>query len=183
MITPAVPRLPPAMPIADELVDAIGVPLPPHATTPSARAARSRALIIFDVVLATHCGRRILGNEPGRRSTSRDLSRSLVPREEVVQSCIEIGAAVTQLAPLRARYGITVLLDPLAMDAVTPIVIDGPFSLRVCKGIRMERVNLQRELDVLPQAVLTGKDFGDISLVDHRCLHREHLVRWIDGSQ
>src|SRR5450631_1258799 len=58
MITAAAPSLPPAIPIAGELVDAVGdVPVPPHATTPrvsSATAASSRALIIFDVVGATH---------------------------------------------------------------------------------------------------------------------------------
>jgi hypothetical protein len=87
------------------------------------------------------------------------------------------------MALVCARQGKTVPLDSAAMDAVTSIVINAPLSLRVREGIRVERVNLKRELDVLRRAVLSGKDFGDISVADHGCLHREQLVRWIDGSK
>jgi hypothetical protein len=108
---------------------------------------------------------------------------SLVSGKEVIHSCVEIGAAVTQLALAGARDGITVLLDPLAIGAVSSIVINAPLSLRVCQGIGVERVNLKRALGVLRRALLNRKEFGDISVADHPCLHREQLVRWIDGSK
>jgi hypothetical protein len=47
------------------------------------------------------------------------------------------------------------------MDAVASIVINAPLSLRVREGIRVERVNLRRELDIFRRAVLSGKDFDD----------------------
>jgi hypothetical protein len=96
--------------------------------------------------------------------------------KEVIHSCVEIGAAVTQLAVAGARDGITLLLDPLAIDAVTSIVINTPFSLRVGRGIGVERVNLMRVNDVLRRAVLSRKEVSDISVADHRCLHPEQLV-------
>jgi hypothetical protein len=96
--------------------------------------------------------------------------------KEVIHSCVEIVAAVTQLAVAGARDGIAILLDPLAIDAVTSIVINTPFSLRVGRGIGVERVNLMRVNDVLRRAVLSRKEVSDISVADHRCLHSEQLV-------
>jgi hypothetical protein len=78
-----------------------------------------------------------------------------------------------RMSATTARSRSAALLDPLAIDAVTSIVIDAPLSLRVCKKIGVERVNLKLALGVPPRAVLNRKDFGDISLADHPCLHRE----------